>query len=90
VPIAESFEGKKRLEFLEAFLRDDFEKKFKKTQFVAVNLSFEDGKYIVDVRGKKQGSSGILTNLIENRALMWLDEGLYTLKKGNKVKIIKY
>jgi molybdopterin molybdotransferase len=90
VPIAESFEGKKTLEFLEAFLRDDFEKKFKKTQFVAVNLSFEDGKYIVDVRGKKQGSSGILTNLIENTALMWLDEGLYTLKKGEKVKIIKY
>ena len=90
VPIAESFEGKKTLEFLEAFLRDDFEKKFKKTQFVAVNLSFENGRYIVDVRGKKQGSSGILTNLIKNRALMWLDEGLYTLKKGEKVKIIKY
>ena len=30
VPIADSFENKKTLEFLEAYLRDDFEKKFQK------------------------------------------------------------
>ncbi len=90
VPIADAFENKKSLKTLEAKLRDSFVKKFKKTQFVAVNLSFENGEYIVDTRGKKQGSSGILTNLIGNETLMMLDEGLYTLNAGEKVKIIIY
>ncbi len=90
VLIADAFENKKSLKVIEAKLRDDFVKKFKKTQFVAVNLSFEDGKYIADIRGKKQGSSGILTNLSGNEALMELPEGLYTLKAGEKVRIIKY
>ena len=90
VPIADAFENKKSLTVIEAKLRDDFVKKFKKTQFVAVNVSFENGEYIVDTRGKKQGSSGILTNLINNSALMMLDEGLYTLNAGEKVKIIIY
>jgi molybdopterin molybdotransferase len=90
VPVADALENKTSLQVLEAELRDDFVKKFKKTQFVAVNLSFENGKYIADIRGKKQGSSGILTNLTGNEALMELPEGLYTLKAGEKVKIIKY
>ncbi|WP_024790328.1 molybdopterin molybdotransferase MoeA [Lebetimonas sp. JH292] len=89
-PIADSFENKKSVEFLSATLRDDFKKVFKKTQFVAVNLSFENGKYIVDIRGKKSGSSAILTNLITTKALMWLDEGLYELKAGSEVRIIKF
>jgi molybdopterin molybdotransferase len=90
VPIADALENKKSIEFLTATLRDDFKKVFKKTQFVAVNLSFENGRYIVDTRGKKSGSSGILTNLINTKALMWLDEGLYELKAGSEVKIIKF
>jgi len=90
VPIADAFENKNSLQVIEAELRDGFEKKFKKTQFVAVNLSFEDGKYLADIRGKKQGSSGILTNLIGNEALMMLDEGIYSLEKGTKVRVIKY
>jgi molybdopterin molybdotransferase len=90
VPIADALENKKSLQTIEAKLRDDFVKKFKKTQFVAVNLSFENGEYVVDIRGKKQGSSGILTNLINNNALMMLDEGLYSLSAGEKVKVIIY
>jgi molybdopterin molybdotransferase len=90
VPIADSFENKTSLKTVEAKLRDEFVKKFKKTQFVAVNISFENGEYVVDVRGKKQGSSGILTNLIGNEALMMLQEGLYTLKAGERVKVILY
>jgi molybdopterin molybdotransferase len=90
VPIADAFENKKSFEFLTATLRDDFKKVFKKTQFVAVNLSFENDRYIVDTRGKKSGSSGILTNLINTKALLWLDEGLYELKAGSVVKIIKF
>ncbi|WP_456480531.1 molybdopterin molybdotransferase MoeA [Nautilia sp.] len=90
VPIADAFENKRSLKTVEAKLRDEFVKKFKKTQFVAVNISFENGEYVADTRGKKQGSSGILTNLIGNGALMVLKEGLYTVKAGERVKIIIY
>jgi len=90
VPIADALENKKSLKTVEAKLRDGFEKKFKKTQFVAVNLSFENGEYVIDTRGKKQGSSGILTNLIGNGALMVLKEGIYKLQPGEKVSVIVY
>ena len=90
VPILESLENKKVIKKIKAKLRDDFEKKFKKYQFVAVNISFENEEFIVDIRGKKQGSSGILTNMIGNRALMCLKEGLYTLKAGSEVDVLVY
>jgi len=89
VPILESLEGKKVIKKIKAKLRDDFEKKFKKYQFVAVNIDFE-GEFVVDVRGKKQGSSGILTNLIGNKALMCLKEGLYKLKAGEMIDVLVY
>jgi len=90
VPIADALEGKTSLQKITATLKDGFEKKFKKTQFVAVNISFENGKFTVDTRGKKQGSSGILTNLINNKALMMLPEGLFELTAGEEVEVILY
>ncbi len=90
VPILEALENKKVIKQIKARLKDDFEKKFKKYQFVAVNIEYEKDGFVVDIRGKKQGSSGILTNMIENRALMCLKEGLYTLKAGSEVEILVY
>ena len=89
VPILESLENKKVLKKIKARLKHEFVKKFKKYQFVAVNIEF-NGEFYVDTIGKKQGSSGILTNLIENRALMCLDEGLYTLEAGETVDVLVY
>jgi len=89
VPILESLENKKVLKKIKARLKHEFVKKFKKYQFVAVNIEF-NGEFYVDTIGKKQGSSGILTNLIENRALMCLDEGLYTLDAGEMVDVLVY
>ncbi len=89
VPILESLENKKVLKKIKARLKHEFVKKFKKYQFVAVNIEF-NGEFYVDTIGKKQGSSGILTNLIKNRALMCLDEGLYTLKAGEMVDVLVY
>ena len=88
--VADAFENKTSLKKVKAILRDDFKKVVKKTQFVAVNLSFEDNKYVVDVRGKKSGSSAILTNLIKNNSIMILKEGFYTLKAGEEVEIVIY
>ena len=89
MPILESLENKKVLKKIKARLKHEFVKKFKKYQFVAVNIEF-NGEFYVDTIGKKQGSSGILTNLIENKALMCLPEGLYTLEAGEMVDVLVY
>ena len=90
VPFGDKISGFNSLYKLKAKLRDNFKKVNPKTQFVAVNLSFENGEFVVDIRGKKSGSSGILTNLINNYALMKLDVGFYELPKGSEVEIIIY
>ena len=89
VPILEKLENKKVLKKIKAKLKHNFTKKFKKYQFVAVNIEYNNG-FFVDTFNKKQGSSGILTNLIENKALMCLPEGLYELKEGSEVEVLVY
>ena len=89
VPILESLENKKVLRKIKARLKHNFIKKFKKYQFVAVNIEY-NGEFYVDTIGKKQGSSGILTNLIGNKALMCLEEGLYELEAGEMVDVLVY
>jgi len=89
VPILEKLENKKVLKKIKAKLKHNFTKKFKKYQFVAVNIEYDNG-FFVDTFNKKQGSSGILTNLIGNKALMCLPEGLYELEKGSEVEVLVY
>jgi len=89
VPILERLENKKVLKKIRAKLKHNFTKKFKKYQFVAVNIEYNNG-FFVDTIGKKQGSSGILTNLIGNKALMCLPEGLYELEEGSEVEVLVY
>jgi len=90
LPLANKISGFKELSTIKAKLRDDFKKINPKTQFVAVNIAFENGEFVVDTRDKKSGSSGILTNLINNYALMKLDVGFYELPKGSEVEVIIY
>jgi molybdopterin molybdotransferase len=90
VPFADKISGLNSLLTIKAKLKDNFKKVNPKTQFVAVNISFENGEFFVDTRGKKKGSSGILTNLINNFALMKLDVGLYELDKNSEVEVIIY
>ena len=89
VPILENLENKRVLKKIKAKLKHNFTKKFKKYQFVAVNIEYNNG-FFVDTIGKKQGSSGILTNLIGNKALMCLPEGLYEIEEGSEVEVLVY
>ena len=90
VPFADKISGLNSLSTIKAKLRDNFKKVNPKTQFVAVNISFENGEFFVDTRGKKSGSSGILTNITNNFALMKLDTGFYELDKNSEVEVIIY
>jgi len=55
---------------VEAELQEDFKKRSRFTEFTACNVVVEDGKYFVNFKDKKVGSSAILTNMLNNSGLM--------------------
>jgi len=72
--IAKLQRGKSSLKLVEATLLEPFNKRIKKEEFTACNLSLKDGKYFVDFNGKRQGSSAILTNMLGSTALLVTSE----------------
>ncbi len=73
---------------VEAKLTEDFKKRSKNTEFTPCNLEVVDGQYEVNFEGKKVGSSAILTNLLNNSALMVTGEDDGDLDSGTFVNII--
>ncbi len=71
-----------------AKLSEDFKKRSPFTEFTACNVSVEDGEYFVDFAGKKVGSSAILTNMLNNSALMVAGEDDKFLEAGTYVSVI--
>lgn len=73
---------------VEAKLSEDFKKRSKLTEFTACNVTVEDGEYFVNFDGKKVGSSAILTNMLDNSALMVTGEDDGNLEAGTFVNVI--
>lgn len=73
---------------VEAKLSESFKKRSKLTEFTPCNVVIEDGEYFVDFKDKKAGSSAILTNLLNNSALMVTGEDDGDLEEGTFVNII--
>jgi len=71
-----------------AKLNEDFTKRSKLTEFTACNVVIEDGEYFVNFDGKKVGSSAILTNMLDNSALMITGEDDGNLSEGTFVNVI--
>ena len=71
-----------------AKLSEDFTKRSKLTEFTACNVVIEDGEYFVNFDGKKVGSSAILTNMLDNSALMVTGEDDGNLSEGTFVNVI--
>jgi molybdopterin molybdotransferase len=89
IPLIEKLQkGKSSLRLVEATIRDSFNKRQKKAEFTACNYSLEDGKYFVDFKGKKAGSSAILTNMLGSTALLVTSEEEDSKVAGDKVKIL--
>ena len=73
-----------------ARLLEPFRKKTKnKTEFAACNLRLENGEYVCDFSGKKSGSSAILTNLLGETGLLWLNVGEDTKEAGETVRVYR-
>ncbi len=76
------------LNIVDAIIEEDFNKKAPKTIFTACNVNYENGEYKINFKGKKSGTSAILTNLLGNPGLLVQNEDDENLSKGDKVKVI--
>jgi len=86
--IAKLQKGKCSLRIVKATIRDGFFKRQKKAEFTACNYSLENGQYFVDFKGKKSGSSAILTNMLGSTALLITSEEDESKSAGDKVQIL--
>lgn len=77
-----------KLPIVKAKISQDFPKFAKKTIFTACNVNYENGQYLVDFTSKKSGSSAILTNMLENPALLIQSENSTDIKAGDFVDIL--
>lgn len=73
---------------IKAFLDEPYLKRSKYTEFTACNLCYEDGKVLVDLKGKKEGSSAILNNLLDNPALLKIAPEVQKIEKGELVEVV--
>jgi molybdopterin molybdotransferase len=76
------------LPIVKAKITQDFPKKTDKTVFTACNVKYFNSEFIIDFEGKKEGTSAILTNMLESPALLIQDETSSNLKAGDLVDIL--
>lgn len=73
-----------------ARLKDGYARKSRnKAEFAACNLSIEAGEFVADFEGKRSGSSAILTNLLGECGLLWLDEDEGGKEAGERVRVLR-
>ena len=89
LPLISKMLGKEKpYQIVEAQLSEDFNKRSRFTEFTACNITIEDGSYYINFDGKKVGSSAILTNMLNNSALMISGEDDRNLEAGTYVNVI--
>ncbi len=90
LPLIYKFSGSnKELEIIKATITQNFAKKAPKTIFTACNLINNNGSYEVNFDGKKTGTSAILTNMLNNCALLYQKEDSTSLNTGDTVEVIR-
>jgi len=91
VPLIEKLQnGKSSLAHVKAKLKEPFVKRAKKAEFTACNISLLQGEYYVDFKGKKVGSSAILTNMLGDVALLITSEDDTSKEIGDEVTILLF
>ncbi|MEA1955382.1 MAG: molybdopterin molybdotransferase MoeA [Campylobacterota bacterium] len=89
LPLVSKMLGKSQpYKVVDAKLNENFKKRSKLTEFTACNIEVKDGQYFVNFEDKKVGSSAILTNMLNNSALMITAEDDGNLEKGKYAKVI--
>ncbi|AFL69578.1 molybdopterin molybdotransferase MoeA [Sulfurospirillum barnesii] len=65
-----------------------YKKRSKFVEFTACNLRFCDGELVVDLEGKKEGSSAILNNLLDKSSLLRVEKDVQKIEKGERVEVL--
>ncbi len=90
VPLIKMMQGLSgELDIIEVKMSENYKKRSKKSEFTAVNLKYEKDGFKVDLKGKKNGTSAILTNMLNDYSLLWIDEDERNPKTGDIARIIR-
>ncbi|NOX15670.1 MAG: molybdopterin molybdotransferase MoeA [Epsilonproteobacteria bacterium] len=73
---------------VKAYMSEEYTKRSRYKEFTACNFVIKDGKAMVNLEGKKIGSSAILNNLLDDAALLCIDEDTKKINKGDLVDVI--
>jgi len=91
VPLIEKLQqGKCSLRKVKAKLKEPFTKRAKKAEFTACNILLVQGEYYADFKGKKVGSSAILTNMLGSIALLVTSEDDVSKEVGDEVSVLLF
>jgi molybdopterin molybdotransferase len=89
LPLLRAMQGlNPKSHYIEAIIEEDYKKRSPFTEFTACNLILKDGRFYVNLDGKKVGSSAILTNMLNNSALLRVEKESKFIKKGEVVKVL--
>lgn len=89
LPLIEKLQrGVCSLKKVKAVLSEPFVKRAKKAEFTACNATLQNGEYTVDFKGKKVGSSAILTNMLGEVALLVTSEEEHSKAVGESVELL--
>ncbi len=88
VPLIEKLQkGRNPIKKVKAKLKEPFAKRAKKAEFTACNVSLVQGEYYVDFKGKKVGTSAILTNMLGDIGLLFTSEDESAKQTGDEVTV---
>lgn len=89
IPLIKKYQNNnKPMQMVKAKLLENYNNKFGKTTLKACNLTYTNGKYLVDFIDKKDGTSAILTNLINGCYLMVSSSVEETKEVGDFVDVL--
>ena len=90
LPILYRLQGREyELPVVTARVLDGYRKKTKnKTEFAACNVRLENGEYLCDFEGKRTGSSAIMTNMLGDVGLLWLDVDEGDKEPGDRARVV--
>ena len=91
LPIIYRYQGSNYdMPIVSGILEEAYKKKSKKTEFAACNVFLDDGEFKVNFRGKKDGTSAIMTNMLGRGALTFLKESEGSKQRGEKINLFLY
>jgi molybdopterin molybdotransferase len=89
LPLIAAFQAQSDpLKRVRATLKEPFTKRAKKAEFTACNVYLEDGRYVVDFKGKKVGTSAIMTNMLGPVGLLYTTEEESSKAAGEEVTVV--